>query len=167
MRKGQVHSPKARAKISVALKGRVPSPEALTKRSAALKGKIPWNKKRVRVYINGRPETSVEYRRRRCATDSAFAAAQRKAGREHWAKLRAEVIAAYGGRCVCCGEGEPVFLALDHVNDDGRIHRSKIGNGSAMCRWARMNGYPKSLQLLCHNCNYAKAHSGCPHKKAD
>src|SRR6266567_4357200 len=35
------------------------------------------------------------------------------------AKLRREVLAAYGGKCVCCGESHPEFLAIDHVNNDG------------------------------------------------
>jgi hypothetical protein len=25
------------------------------------------------------------------------------------------------------------------------------------------NGMPDDFQVLCHNCNYAKSHGGCPH----
>lgn len=78
------------------------------------------------------------------------------------AELRARVIHAYGDKCVCCGETEPKFLALDHKNNDG-VHHRKIAKGH-MCKWAEDNGYPDLLQLLCHNCNLAKAFYGrCPH----
>lgn len=79
--------------------------------------------------------------------------------------LRMEVILAYGGRCVCCGESQYEFLALDHVNNDGASHRA-----SSSCirrriyHWAKMNDYPDTLQVLCHNCNCAKGYYGyCPH----
>lgn len=84
------------------------------------------------------------------------------------AKLRAKVIAGYGGRCQCCGENIPEFLTLDHVNNDGKQHRASLGHnrgGSPMMRWAVSNNYPDSLQLLCWNCNLAKSLYGeCPHK---
>jgi hypothetical protein len=83
------------------------------------------------------------------------------------ARRRAKAIEAYGGRCVCCGESEPVFLALDHVKGDGKAHRATIGGGTPnMYRWAERNGYPPTLQLLCHNCNMAKSYNpgGCPHQ---
>jgi hypothetical protein len=37
------------------------------------------------------------------------------------------VLAAYGGKCVCCGEAEEAFLTLDHVNNDGKQHRAELG----------------------------------------
>lgn len=81
--------------------------------------------------------------------------------------LRKRVIDAYGGKCACppCGEMEFWFLCLDHVNNDGSAHRKEVGKGLAVYRWARNNGYPASLQVLCHNCNMAKQYAGkCPHQ---
>ena len=82
--------------------------------------------------------------------------------------LRAEVLAAYGGRCTCCGEAENHFLALDHVAGDGAAHRREIAksvDGGSLYRWAKLNGYPPSLQIHCHNCNLAKGFYGqCPHQ---
>src|SRR3990167_4810883 len=77
-------------------------------------------------------------------------------------RARAEVLAAYGGRCVCCGETEPAFLAIDHVKNDGARHRARIG---AIVFWLRKHDFPKDrFQLLCHNCNRAKHTLGrCPH----
>jgi hypothetical protein len=84
------------------------------------------------------------------------------------AKCRAELLAAYGGMCVCCGESEWKFLQLDHVNDDGRAHRKSIGLGVYnLLRWAKDNGFPPTLQILCANCHNAKSFYGeCPHKSS-
>jgi hypothetical protein len=88
--------------------------------------------------------------------------------REYMRQFRVRVIAAYGGKCTCCGETTPEFLAIDHVNNDGHKHRAEIGyTCEAIYRWAERHGFPKTLQVLCHNCNLAKEFYGsCPHKKA-
>jgi hypothetical protein len=33
-------------------------------------------------------------------------------------------------------------------------------------RWLITNNFPDDFQILCHNCNYAKSHGGCPHKRS-
>src|SRR2546428_11622294 len=52
---------------------------------------------------------------------------QKVNGRKHRTRLRQEVLAAYGNKCVCCAEAEPKFLALDHVAGDGASYRNKNG----------------------------------------
>ena len=84
------------------------------------------------------------------------------------ASVRAELLAAYGGRCACCGESEPIFLELDHTNGGGTKHRTTIGRSSKTiyCLLKRQ-GFPKSgYQLLCANCNQGRHRNGgtCPHK---
>lgn len=88
-------------------------------------------------------------------------------------KLKHEVLAAYGGKCVCCNEVEFSFLTLDHVNNDGSKQRRELfgGNrtsGSGFYLWAKRNQFPKSLQVLCFNCNCGKnVNNGiCPHQQA-
>lgn len=79
-------------------------------------------------------------------------------------RIRMEAIHAYGDRCDCCGEDDPAFLAIDHVNGGGKLHRKSIT--SNIYRWLNKNGYPKDgrFRLLCHNCNLAKGFYGsCPH----
>ena len=33
----------------------------------------------------------------------------------------------YGWVCACCGEAEPLFLTIDHVNNDGADVEKKLG----------------------------------------
>ena len=86
-------------------------------------------------------------------------------------KYRAKIITHYGGRCVCCGESEPKFLSIDHINGDGRKHRELIGAGKqgkaygTFYRWIIAHNFPLTLQLLCYNCNLSKGFYGkCPHQ---
>lgn len=75
-------------------------------------------------------------------------------------RLILQTYAAYGGKCVCCGETYWAYLQLDHVNDDGGEHRrSLLLEGKAPYKsveWAIKNNYPDTLQLLCANCHQAK-----------
>ena len=84
-----------------------------------------------------------------------------------WRKKRKmEVIEAYGGSCVCCGETEPVFLTIDHIHNNGNILR-KVET-TQIYAYLKRNGFPKdNYQLLCFNCNLGKHHNGgkCPHEK--
>lgn len=86
----------------------------------------------------------------------------------HVLKLKEETFNAYGGRvCKCCGETEPKFLSIDHIDGGGNIHRKSLGNtgGKDFYSWLRQNGYPKGFQVLCFNCNLSKGHYGtCPHQ---
>ncbi len=87
--------------------------------------------------------------------------------REEKRRLRLRVIEAYGGHCACCWEATIEFLAIDHIYNDGAAHRAELKKGGSyvMYLWLQRNGFPKDrFQLLCHNCNMAKAFYGrCPH----
>lgn len=84
--------------------------------------------------------------------------------------IRLEVLTHYSTGtpiCSCCGETEIKFLAIDHVDGGGTIHRKAIGT-SNMCYWIKKNGFPEGFQILCHNCNMAKGFYGiCPHKLSE
>lgn len=83
------------------------------------------------------------------------------------AMLRLEMIVAFGGKCKCCGESEPAFLTLDHVNNDGSIER-RVRSNRQTIQLLKKLGWPKDgYQLLCYNCNMGKARNGgvCPHKR--
>ncbi|HEY1646272.1 MAG TPA: hypothetical protein VGF75_08015 [Candidatus Saccharimonadales bacterium] len=86
-------------------------------------------------------------------------------GKRYRTKLKLDVLNAFNRECDCCGETNPHFLTLDHVQNDGNIHRQELNNYQCMAE-ARKEGFPKEkYQLLCMNCNFAKGHYGeCPHK---
>lgn len=74
---------------------------------------------------------------------------------------------AYGGKCMCCGETTPIFLAFDHINGGGSQHRGNIRRRrfSTIARWLIAENFPKGFQILCNNCNWAKHANGvCPHQ---
>lgn len=84
-------------------------------------------------------------------------------------KLKIDVLDAYGGKCACCGEAEPIFLTIDHIKGGGTKHRNSITKNSiGLYRWLRQNNYPKGFQVLCFNCNRGKHFNNgiCPHKPA-
>lgn len=112
---------------------------------------------------------STDYERRR--NDREPAAARRRYAtaaekrRAYRQRFRHAALEHYGGRCACCGETNPSFLAIDHINNDGAAHRRIVG--SEVARWLRKAGYPAGFQVLCHNCNMAKQFYGsCPHQAA-
>lgn len=39
--------------------------------------------------------------------------------------VKHEVIEKYGGKCLCCGEEQILFLTIDHKNNDGHEDRQK------------------------------------------
>jgi len=91
--------------------------------------------------------------------------------------LRNEILSAYGGACACCGESEPEFLSIDHIDESGADHRRALGGkqgdtrrfsagGEKTYKWLKDRGFPTDgFQLLCMNCNFAKGKLGeCPHK---
>lgn len=90
--------------------------------------------------------------------------------KEHNHKLKLEIFEVYGGaKCACCGENKHhSFLAIDHIKGNGSAHRRSLNMPSGGYRfysWLKRDGYPKGYQVLCHNCNVAKAIMGeCPHK---
>ena len=79
---------------------------------------------------------------------------------------------AYGGyRCACCGEIEPLFLSIDHINHNGSAMRKVHGKGPNFYRWLRKNNYPAGFQILCMNCQHAQSRQMrqgdpviCPHQ---
>jgi hypothetical protein len=86
--------------------------------------------------------------------------------------LREEVFAAYGGNlCTCCGEQEPMFLTIDHVDNDGaKMRREGVHSrgGTQFYQWLRKNRFPPGFQVLCMNCNLGKHRNGgtCPHQSS-
>lgn len=110
---------------------------------------------RQKVQYGALSKDSDQYKKRLAAT-----AANRRS-------MRLRIFEAYGNACACCGETEPKFLTIDHVNNDGAEHRRTIGRSDYMMRDIIKRGFPPDFQLLCWNCNGAKgAYGECPHETA-
>lgn len=99
----------------------------------------------------------------------------RRRQNERYAKLRDEVIAGYGGKCSCCGETNPLFLTIDHVDgkvpgEPMKVFRGRTtvrpANGAAMFNFIKKNEYPAGYRVMCFNCNLGRERNGgvCPHK---
>ena len=83
--------------------------------------------------------------------------------------FRRAVVAAYGGKCKCCGERNYAFLAIDHKERNGRKARGVLHptTGVPFMLWIIEHGFPDMLQILCHNCNMAREFNNgiCPHQE--
>lgn len=86
-------------------------------------------------------------------------------------KLKHEVIAAYGGKCVCCGLNEWMFLTIDHIDKKNReVDRDANGKnitGYRLYMILRKLRYPQEgYRCLCFNCNCVRGVYGfCPHER--
>ena len=95
----------------------------------------------------------------------------RPVARAYHRRVRSEVIAKYGGTCTCCGETQIEFLVIDHKNNDGNKERRTLygtnrGSSSSWYSKLKREDVRHDLQVLCNNCNIAKAFYGsCPHSK--
>lgn len=138
-------------------------------------------------------ERQREYRQKNWDSAKKSQYKWREANPEKWAALQAKwrannltaytakkrasnrdaVFQAYGGYvCCCCGEDEPMFMTIDHIDNDGAEHRRELGTkigrgGSGFFDWLRRNNFPPGFQVLCRNCNWGKHANGgvCPHQK--
>lgn len=76
---------------------------------------------------------------------------------------RREIMDRLGNRCQCCGETTPVFLTIDHVQNDGAADR-KLSRHLMHARILAEGCPAERYQILCWNCNAAKGLLGaCPH----
>jgi hypothetical protein len=114
---------------------------------------------RNRKIANGTPEEVAALR----ASESAKT-------KRNQNRCRDQVFAAYGGyKCNCCGESEPMFLSIDHIDNNGAEERRSglyAGSGIGFYMWLRKSGFPSGYQVLCMNCNTGKHKNGgvCPHQ---
>ncbi len=125
--------------------------------------KAKYKRKREQILANGLCITCKKPRGSDGTTHSCLSCNQKRS-RES-AELRGQILVAYGGRCKCCGESEPLFLNIDHVNNDGaQERRAGKSRGISFYRRVVQSGFPNTYQLLCFNCNCTRGFFGeCPH----
>ena len=112
-----------------------------------------------------------EYERQHRKNNPRVAAREHLAAFRYRQQSRMTALVQYGGdppRCACCGEATPEFLAIDHINGGGNRDRkqSKKTAGINWYHWLKQQGWPTGFQVLCFNCNAAKAYYKiCPHQR--
>lgn len=76
---------------------------------------------------------------------------------------RREVIYWYSNglmECSSCGEKHIEFLCVDHINNNGSVHRKEMGSGgNRIYKYLIKNNFPDGYQILCNNCNYLKEYN--------
>lgn len=82
--------------------------------------------------------------------------------REDTRKKRLKVVNNLSAICQCCKEVTYEFLAIDHINGDGKADHKRCKNTAKI---VIRDGFPvNKYQILCYNCNTAKGHNKiCPH----
>ena len=58
--------------------------------------------------------------------------------------FRKIVFEFYGNKCSCCGETEPLFLTVDHINNDGYRDKKKGLTGVNLYEKIVRDGFPSS-----------------------
>ena len=81
-------------------------------------------------------------------------------------ELKKWIFDYYGYTCVCCGENNPKFLTIDHVNNDGYKDRNLGSRIYSTIKREIIEGNESRFQIYCYNCNCAKRLNNgvCPHK---
>lgn len=132
--------------------------EALQKASEYHKAHPEGTRAAAKRYREAHPERTGAANKRWRAENQEHA---RRIVKEYNARLRQEVIVAYGGACSCCGESNARFLTLDQENAE----KKKTRRGVSLYRWLINNGFPKAFRLLCFNCSHGRYRNGgsCPH----
>lgn len=132
-----------------------------------------WRKKPGKRYPSYCKRCFADYtkNRHRGPIDEETKAKNATVRTERVQRVRLEVLAAYGGKCACCGEHHHEFLVIDHIHGGGNRHRAYlktkgVANTVALYRWLQRNGYPSGFRVLCHRCNSSYASYGyCPHQE--
>lgn len=128
-----------------------------------------WNdeykSKDIEAYRKKRREQARRYR----ANNKDFVNSR---GRYYAARYRERnrdlIYEAYGNKCACCGEPNPKFFTIDHINNDGHIERKySYASGAEFYRKIIKANFPDTYQILCYNCNLGRARNGgiCPHQE--
>lgn len=85
---------------------------------------------------------------------------QKRATQTYVSRLKKLVYDSYGNKCNCCGETGKSFLQIDHVNNDGNLHRRNRKNKGYSSNILYLDiirqNFPNRYQILCANCNWSK-----------
>ena len=198
IRKQQRETPEARAKTKIRRSNYQSRPETIARRKELrerpeVKEKARKHRDKPEVKSQklvterawrAKPEVKARQKVQRDRPD--VKEKRHKKGNEWMRNLRLGILLKYSKRlsnsdvpiCYCCGQYFHVdFLAIDHIlgkkQMDSIPELVELGYSSTLDKqklwvWIRDNDYPDGFQILCHNCNTAKAYpknnNECPMK---
>jgi len=115
------------------------------------------NRERSRQWHAANPEKHKEWR-------ASNLDRRRESARRWGEKLWADFFDHYGHACTCCGEDEPMFLTVEHLN--GRDQERRSYNSRLELARLRREGWPDDVTVRCINCNQGRWRNGgvCPHQ---
>jgi hypothetical protein len=83
-------------------------------------------------------------------------------GKTYRQTLKTKFLELYGSICNCCGETEVEFLTIDHLVPENKTRHETSSKAYLL---ATSSYRPDLFQVLCYNCNCARRHGVCPHKR--
>ena len=128
---------------------------------------IRENKDKINAYNRKRYNIDIELSRKYNREKGRKNKEQRdKYGLNYRQLINKKLLELYNNKCCCCGETEPKFLSLDHINNNGNKERKTMTNQTIKVRILKGILSKKYYQILCHNCNQGRYLNGgmCPHK---
>ena len=121
-----------------------------------------WRRNYYEKNVDKMREAALRYKR---AKLTKVRVQDRVARRTRHQQNRLLVLTKYGGRCVCCGETALALLCVDHVHNNGKEHRARVGGNDRV--YVELMRSPRSpdFQVLCFSCNMGKhLLDVCPHQ---
>ena len=124
-----------------------------------------------RKYYEENKEKIKEYNRKYCEENKEKKSEQKRKYYEenkekilkYRKELRLKILDHYCNgniKCQNCDIEDIRVLTLDHIYNNGNIHRKKNSNcsGNGLYHWIIKNNFPPIFQVLCMNCNWLKYH---------
>ena len=85
---------------------------------------------------------------------------RRARNKKHHTKRKNNLFDLMENKCKCCGETNPIYFQIDHVNNDGHLERKNRSRRGPKLTLKKYLEAPEKFQLLCANCNWAKQQNG-------
>ena len=85
---------------------------------------------------------------------------RRERNKKHHTNRKNSLFDLMDNKCKCCGEDDPIYLQIDHVNNDGHLERKNRSRRGPKLTLKKYLEAPEKFQLLCANCNWAKQQNG-------
>ncbi len=123
--------------------------------------KKAYQKKYNKEYYPKNREKLLEgMRKRRSELSPEGLKKEREINKKYHTNRKNSLFDLMDNKCKCCGEDDPIYLQIDHVNNDGHLERKNRSRRGPKLTLKKYLEAPEKFQLLCANCNWAKQQNG-------